>query len=124
MSGGSGNDILSGGAGADTLNDGAGTDFLTGGAGLDKFLFNNMETSVNRETIADFNLSEDKIQFSKAAYTGFTGDAVAASMFASSTGTESQSIDVALLKSGGTSSAHYQVPNIRHSSLDFACRKQ
>jgi Ca2+-binding RTX toxin-like protein len=50
-----------------------------------------METSVNRDTIADFNLSEDKIQFSKSIFTGFTGNAVTESMFASSTGAMSAS---------------------------------
>ena len=54
-------------------------------------MFNIMETSVNRDTIADFNLSEDKIQFSKAFFTGFTSDAFTASMFASSTGAMSTS---------------------------------
>jgi Ca2+-binding RTX toxin-like protein len=60
---------------------------LTGGAGADKFLFNAMETSANRDTITDFAVAEDKIQFSKSVFTGFTGNSVTASMFASSTGT-------------------------------------
>jgi Ca2+-binding RTX toxin-like protein len=91
LSGGLGNDTLDGGAGADTLLGGAGADLLTGGSGADKFLFNLLETSVNRDTIADFAVSEDKIQFSKSAFTGFTGNTVTASMFASSTGTMSAS---------------------------------
>ena len=91
LDGGAGNDTIDGGAGADTLLGGAGKDLLTGGAGADKFLFNLMETSANRETVIDFNLSEDKIQFSKAAFAGFTGNAVTASMFASSTGAMSAS---------------------------------
>jgi Ca2+-binding RTX toxin-like protein len=132
LSGGLGNDSLTGGLGADTMVGGAGTDLLTGGAGADRFVFSVMETSVNRDTIADFNLLEDKIQFSKSVFTGFTGFAVTESMFRSSTagvnsastrlyynnqsgvlsydadgsGTQSQAIEVALI---GVNQPHAQL---------------
>ena len=72
LAGGAGNDSLSGGAGADTLSGELGKDTLTGGSGADKFLFNVLETTANRDTISDFLGSEgDKIQFSKSVFTGF-----------------------------------------------------
>jgi Ca2+-binding RTX toxin-like protein len=82
-------DTLTGNSGANVLAGGMGKDVLTGGAGADKFLFSVMETSANKDTIADFNLLEDKIQFSKAVFAGLnTADgstADIASMFAKST---------------------------------------
>ena len=84
LSGGAGNDGLSGGAGADTLAGELGKDTLTGGLGADKFLFNVMETTANRDTITDFSILElDKIQFSKSVFTGFTAlGSVTAAMLA------------------------------------------
>ena len=119
-------DTLTGNSGANVLAGGMGKDSLTGGAGADKFLFNVMETSANKDTITDFNLSQDKIQFSKAVFTGLNttdgSTADMALMFARSTdimsastrliynstsgvlsydadgsGTQSQAIEVALI---------------------------
>jgi Ca2+-binding RTX toxin-like protein len=84
-------DTLTGNSGSNILAGGMGKDVLTGGAGADKFLFNVMETSANKETIADFNVSEDKIQFSKAVFAGLSITADIASMFAKSTDTISAS---------------------------------
>jgi len=70
MNGGTGADLLFGGAGSDTVlggtgNDtlwaGAGDDSLTGGEGADTFVFG--ATSGN-DTITDFNISEDILDFS------------------------------------------------------------
>jgi Ca2+-binding RTX toxin-like protein len=84
LAGGAGNDSLSGGAGADTLSGELGKDTLSGGLGADKFLFNVLETTANRDTISDFLWSEgDKIQFSKSVFTGFANaGAITTTMFA------------------------------------------
>ena len=51
-------DTLTGNTGANVLAGGMGKDSLTSGAGADKFLFNAMQTSANKDPIADFNVSE------------------------------------------------------------------
>jgi len=86
LKGGGGNDQLVGSTYDETISGGLGRDVLTGGAGADKFLFNAMETSANRDTITDFAVAEDKIQFSKSVFTGLTGNAVTAAMFATAMG--------------------------------------
>jgi Ca2+-binding RTX toxin-like protein len=68
-----GNDILSGGAGSDVLFGGAGKDMLTGGSGRDFFVFDTTPSPASTDRITDFNGGEnDKIQFSNAAFAGFT----------------------------------------------------
>jgi Ca2+-binding RTX toxin-like protein len=72
LTGNSSVNVLDGGLGNDTLAGGFGKDTLTGGSGADKFLFNAMETTANRDTVTDFLvLDADKIQFSKSAFAGF-----------------------------------------------------
>jgi Ca2+-binding RTX toxin-like protein len=65
--GGSGNDLLVGGTGADRLfggdgddrfYGGRGDDYLAGGAGSDEFVFGR---SGGRDTIADFDVTQDRI---------------------------------------------------------------
>ncbi|MCJ9429646.1 DUF4347 domain-containing protein [Kordiimonas marina] len=58
---GAGNDSVDGGTGNDTLWGGAGNDTLTGGAGADTFIFG---TTVGNDTITDFNVDEDHLNFS------------------------------------------------------------
>jgi len=84
LAGGAGNDSLSGGAGLDILAGELGKDTLSGGLGADKFLFNVLETTANRDTITDFLVAEtDKIQFSKTVFAGFaTTGAVSTAMLA------------------------------------------
>jgi Ca2+-binding RTX toxin-like protein len=74
MVGNSGANALTGTAFADTIDGGLGNDVLTGGAGNDTFLFTTMTTGTrNRDTITDFQAGQDRLQFSKAAYTGIAG---------------------------------------------------
>lgn len=73
LSGGLGNDVMLGGDGNDTLNGGRGADKLTGGIGSDTFLFDVLETSANKDTIADFTSAQDFIAFSRSAFTAFAG---------------------------------------------------
>jgi hypothetical protein len=75
LSGFEGNDILIGYTAADTLRGGAGNDTLYGGPGTasDKFVFDFAPSaSVNVDYIIDFVASEDKIQFSRAIFKGFS----------------------------------------------------
>jgi Ca2+-binding RTX toxin-like protein len=67
LNGGDGNDSLRGGAGQDTLTGGGGTDTLTGGAGADVFVFRDASDSIRgaRDTIADFTVGEDSIDFTQ-----------------------------------------------------------
>jgi Ca2+-binding RTX toxin-like protein len=65
------NNTINGNASANVLAGGLGKDTLTGGSGADKFLFNLVETTANRDTITDFSvLDGDKIQFSKSVFKG------------------------------------------------------
>ncbi|MDF5707990.1 MAG: DUF4347 domain-containing protein [Nostoc sp. S4] len=65
-----GNDVIVGGAGNDQLYGGLGTDILTGGAGNDIFVLAKGE---GRDTIKDFNTSEDLIALSGGlSYSGLS----------------------------------------------------
>ncbi|PZR85050.1 MAG: hypothetical protein DI537_31610 [Stutzerimonas stutzeri] len=66
--GGLGNDMLSGGSGDDRLDGGAGDDALTGGSGEDAFVF---ASGFGRDTIADFALGEDALEFASAVFADF-----------------------------------------------------
>ncbi len=61
--GDAGDDILRGGDDEDLLIGGQGNDVLTGGAGADEFAPN--LSSGETDTITDFNLSEDKLNFTE-----------------------------------------------------------
>jgi len=67
LDGSAGNDILIGGNAADVLIGGNG-DTLTGGNGPDTFLF---RSGFGTDTITDFNVHNDVIQFSAALFTNF-----------------------------------------------------
>lgn len=64
--GGSGNDVIDGQAGADTIVGGRGADELWGGLSNDTFIFNLGDSpgvNGNFDTIKDFNLHDDVMQF-------------------------------------------------------------
>ena len=67
INGGAGNDTIDGGDGNDTINGGSGVNNLTGGAGNDIFIF----TPGATDTVKDFKISADKINFSTLSYTSF-----------------------------------------------------
>ena len=66
--GGEGNDELHGGEGNDRLVGGAGADKLIGDAGADTFVFDIADGA--RDTIYDFNKSQDHIEISVSAFPG------------------------------------------------------
>ena len=79
LAGGNGNDTLSGLNGADYLTGGngndrffgsSGNDKLIGGAGADHFYFNTgLNASINRDTIADYNVPQDSLHLENAIFT-------------------------------------------------------
>ena len=72
-----GNDTLVGAGGADQLRGGDGLDTLSGGAGTDWFIFDTApNATTNRDTITDFVSGTDKLQFSKAVFTGLSSAAL------------------------------------------------
>jgi Ca2+-binding RTX toxin-like protein len=76
LEGGAGNDKLIGGGGADTLAGGLGNDNLTGGLGADVFVFNTTpNASSNKDTITDFNATDDAIWLAKSVMAGLGGTA-------------------------------------------------
>lgn len=76
--GGNGNDVLVGGAGNDLLVGSAGTDTMTGGTGNDRFRFDVMETTAQRDTITDFTAGQDSIEIRRGVFTAFAGHAAGA----------------------------------------------
>lgn len=74
VTGGAGADTIVGTAGADTITGGAGADVLTGGAGADVFSFSGVAGATTSgtpfgtfDTITDFVVGTDKLQFSGVA---------------------------------------------------------
>jgi S-layer protein len=71
LSGLLGNDTISGGAGTDGITGGRGVDNLTGGAGVDTFSFaagdSGATFGANFDTITDFVVGTDKLQFTGVA---------------------------------------------------------
>jgi Ca2+-binding RTX toxin-like protein len=84
ISAGTGDDTIDAGGGNDTVNGGAGSDSITLGAGNDFLVLNSM---VGADTVADFAAGGDKVNLSKAAFTGLgaVGN-LAASAFESGAG--------------------------------------
>ena len=68
ITGSAGNDILTGGPGDDTLIGGLGADTLTGGAGHDHFAY--QLAAEGGDTIKDFSVAEDSLNFSAAGFGG------------------------------------------------------
>ena len=74
LNGGLGDDTLLGGIGNDTLSGGTGNDTLNGGTGTDTFVFNAApNAATNFDTLQDFTSGADKLSFSRAVFTGFSG---------------------------------------------------
>jgi VCBS repeat-containing protein len=63
-----GKDVLVGGDGNDWLVGGSGADALTGGLGADSFVFDTLESSVNKDTIKDFEHGIDQILLDHAVF--------------------------------------------------------
>jgi len=84
---GGGNDSLSGEDGADTLVGGTGNDTLTGGTGADAFRFNFPAEGI--DTITDFVVGTDAIQFDAFNFGLFEFGTLAASRFGSGAGVTS-----------------------------------
>jgi Ca2+-binding RTX toxin-like protein len=99
LTGNASNNVLNGGAGNDTLNGSLGNDYLSGGTGVDIFRFNTaLNASTNKDTIIDFSLVDDTIQFENAIFTNLlsTGALAAGNFRSSSTGVAADSNDYVL----------------------------
>ncbi|MEG5066036.1 cadherin-like domain-containing protein, partial [Microcoleus sp. B3-A4] len=70
--GGPGNDVLTGNEGNDTIEGGLGTNTLSGGGGNDRFLYltsrEDITTVAEADFITDFNVTDDVLEFSNAAF--------------------------------------------------------
>ena len=70
--GGSGNDALTGNEGDDSIEGGEGTNSLTGGPGRDSLIYRTsrqqITTVAEADFITDFNVNEDVLEFSNAAF--------------------------------------------------------
>ena len=89
IGGGVGNDTLSGADGDDVLQGWAGMDRLTGGTGHDVFLFDTAPSTLNQDTITDFQHLSDRIVLDRDSNSGLfaalaTG-ALASTAFTTST---------------------------------------
>jgi Ca2+-binding RTX toxin-like protein len=70
IAGDAGSDALYGYAGNDILVGDTGNDTLIGGSGADTFIFNSiLDETTNKDTITDFNVSEDKISLHNSIFT-------------------------------------------------------
>ena len=84
ITGSSGADVIVGGSGADTITAGGGTDTVTGGAGIDTITLGAAAdtvvigsgdlTSLNRDTVTDFNVAEDFIRIDASLTNSGTGN--------------------------------------------------
>ncbi|MBE9187249.1 calcium-binding protein, partial [Microcoleus sp. LEGE 07076] len=72
IKGGLGNDKIKGGDDDDEIDGGVGTNTLTGGAGNDRFTYlvsrQEIQTVVEADLITDFNVNDDVLQLSAAAF--------------------------------------------------------
>ncbi|MEG4085903.1 cadherin-like domain-containing protein [Microcoleus sp. POL10_C6] len=70
--GGSGNDTLTGNEGNDTIEGGEGTNILSGGPGSDRFVYRTsrqqIQTVVEADFITDFDVNNDVLELSNAAF--------------------------------------------------------
>ena len=96
LSGNASGNQLYGAAGNDILNGMGGNDTLNGGAGLDTFVFNTALSAMgNKDTITDFNVTDDTIQLENAIFTKLTtlGALATANFCANATGIATDSND-------------------------------
>ncbi|XPM52951.1 MAG: calcium-binding protein [Leptolyngbya sp. IPPAS B-1204] len=86
LEGNEGNDSLIGGSESDTLTGGLGNDSLTGNDGTDFFVLNAPGQGI--DTIADFQVGQDKMRVSAAAFGGglISGTTITANQFRAAAG--------------------------------------
>jgi Ca2+-binding RTX toxin-like protein len=78
--GGAGNDTLTGNEGDDAIEGGLGTNTLIGGAGKDRFIYRTsrqeIQTVAEADFITDFNVAEDVLELSTAAFGNLTASSL------------------------------------------------
>jgi Ca2+-binding RTX toxin-like protein len=78
--GGPGNDTLTGNEGNDAIEGGEGTNNLIGGAGKDRFIYRTsrqqIQTVVEADFITDFNVTDDVLELSTAAFGNLTASSL------------------------------------------------
>jgi Ca2+-binding RTX toxin-like protein len=108
LSGGAGQDQLWGLGGEDVLDGGAGSDLLLGGIGVDQFVFSHLGSGI--DTIADFQIGQDKIVLSGAQFGGLGLGPVAAGAFAA--GSTAQDADDRILYDHATGRLYYDADGV------------
>lgn len=117
-------DTIIGGSGADTITGGLGADKLTGGAGADTFVFTAGSTGAtlgNFDTIADFVVGTDKLQFAgvtefvsgqqaavQAAVTGLAAGSTAAQIYTAMATANTTDLAVSFATYNGNTYALYE----------------
>ncbi len=86
LNGEAGDDVLNGDEGVDVLNGGAGLDTLTGGAQRDTFVLDAGGTAPDADTVTDFNIAQDDIEFQNAGGKAFVFEQVAGDVTATADG--------------------------------------
>jgi Ca2+-binding RTX toxin-like protein len=114
LAGGLGNDKLSGGAGNDTLAGGLGNDTLTGGTGQDVFRFDTaLNTTTNRDTIADFVVADDTFELLQAVFAGLeVGDLSAEAFWKSASATTAHDADDRIVYNTTTGALYYDADGL------------
>ncbi len=105
--GDAGDDALSGGQGDDLLSGGLGRDVLIGGAGRDLFLFDVLETSLNKDVIKSFEKGEDRLMIDTSVFAALRSAAGSADLSWFVNGTKAVTADQHIIYNAAKGALYY-----------------